>query len=357
MLYRRMTNSIKHTFLRSVLTFCKYTKAHRLLKPVWGGSGVILVLHRTLPADNKPRIRANSRIETSPEFLEELILFFKNSNYEIISLDELYENQAANKRGAPFVCFTFDDGYTDAYEIIYPIFRKYQAPFAVYVTTSFPDRTAIPWWYMLEDLILKNERISFTFSEKKYSFKTLETGEKENAYNIIRDLILTIPHNELQDRLETVFTSHGIAVRDYDKLQMNWQQIRELSNDPLVTIGAHTVHHLNLSKLPLQKVREEILGSKLIIEQKTGNLVDHFAYPFGSRVEVGRREFDVAAECGFKTMTTVREGCIFPAHRNYTECLPRVEITGRYQDLTLVDMRCCGFAALVRNGWQRLVTE
>ena len=352
-----MNNAIKHTLLRSILTFFKYTKAHWLLQPFRAGNGVILVLHRAVPASNRQRVKANSRIEISPEFLEELIFFFKNINYEIISLDELYENLLANKKNKPFVCFTFDDGYADAYEIIYPIFRKYRLPFAVYVVTSFPDNTAILWWYMLEDLVLQHEQINFTYKDKEYFFKTSSVREQENAYNTIRDLILTIPQDELEDWLETVFSPYNIVRHDYDNQQMNWQQIRELSNDPLVTVGAHTVRHLNLRQLTSAEVKKEIQSSKQIIEQKTGNPVDHFAYPFGSRVEVGRREFNIAAKSGFKTMTTVREGAVFPAHRHYTECLPRVEITGRHQDLTLVDMRRCGAVSLLRNGLRRVVTE
>ena len=301
-----MINFLKPVLLKSVLTLLKYIKVHRLISPVMAGNGLILVLHRAVPATGRMRIKANSRIEVTPEFLEELILFFRSRNYEIISLDELYETLTENKKRRPFVCFTFDDGYADAHEIVYPLFKKHQAPFAVYVITSFPDRTAILWWYMLEELVLRKENLSFSRQGREYFFKTGNMAEKEKAYNAIRQMIMAVPRNELGEWLERVFSPHGISAHDYQRQQMDWQQVRELSNEPLVTIGAHTVNHLNLRQLGPEEVRREIESSKKILEEKTGNPVDHFAYPFGSRAEVGSREFAIGAKCGFKTMKTVR---------------------------------------------------
>ena len=88
------------------------------------------------------------------------ILYFKKLDYEIISLDQLYERLLHNSIEKPFVCFTFDDGYVDNYEIAYPVLKKHNIPFAIYVTTSFPDNTAILWWYILEDLVLKSKVIN-----------------------------------------------------------------------------------------------------------------------------------------------------------------------------------------------------
>ena len=66
-----------------------------------------------------------------------------------------------NYKKKKFAVLTFDDGYTDSFDVIYPIFKKYQLPFGVYVVTDFPDRETILWWYMLEDLVLKLPIIFF----------------------------------------------------------------------------------------------------------------------------------------------------------------------------------------------------
>ena len=101
------------------LQLLRHTKIHRLLCSFYKGIGLILVLHRVLPENECPRISANSRIEVTPEFLEELITFFLRLNYEVVSLDSVYERLTLTTGDKPFVCFTFDDGYTDSYDRIY----------------------------------------------------------------------------------------------------------------------------------------------------------------------------------------------------------------------------------------------
>ncbi len=350
-------NSIKHTLLKSIISVFKYTKIHWLLKPVYRGKGVILVLHRVLPASTGARVGANSRIEISPQFLENLILFFQKKGYDIISLDAMYDRISSKVKQRPFVCFTFDDGYADAHEIIYPIFKHYQCPYAVYIATAFPEGDITLWWYMLEDLVLKYENVTFTWKDKNYSFSTIQPKDKELAYTAIRNLILNASKSEQHEVISSIFSPYDIKSEDYADQQLTWMQIVELANDPLVTIGAHTVNHFKLNQLTSSEAYKEIKNSKTQLEGKIGKQVNHFSYPFGGRDEAGKREFKIARKCGFHTMTTVREGAIFPAHRHSFECLPRLEITGRHQNLTLVDMRLCGIVTLLRNGFSRVVSS
>jgi peptidoglycan/xylan/chitin deacetylase (PgdA/CDA1 family) len=345
-------DTVKHTMLRICLGLLKFTKMHRLLCPVFMGSGVILVLHRVVPEQSSPRIAANSRIEITPEFLEQLIEFFLHQGYAVISLDELYARLTGTGGGQPFVCFTFDDGYADVYDRVQPVFSRYQLPYAVYVISDFPDRKSILWWYMLEDLVLSQDRIRFRCCNKDYTFNTTGQANKESGYAAIRELFLAASPGEIGDRIEAVFSPYSMCSSEYDDLQMNWDQVKELARDPLVTIGAHTVHHYKLNQLTADQVRREISEGKERLEEMIQSPVHHFAYPFGSLEEAGRREYALAAECGFQTMTTVREGVIYPAHRRHLDCLPRVEITGRHQDLTLVDLRRCGLVSLLRNGFR-----
>ncbi len=349
---------LKHTALKAAICFFKYTKVHWLLKPVFKGKGVILVLHRVLPASSKPkpRIAASSRIEITPQFLEELILFFQKKEYDIISLDEMYHRITAEKKERPFVCFTFDDGYADAHEIVYPIFKQYQCPYAVYIATAFPEGHITLWWYMLEDLVLSHEKLTFTCKGQNYSFHTADSKDKEQAYATIRELILNTSKSQRQEVISSLFSQYDIKQDCYAEQQLSWSQIIELANDPLVTIGAHTVNHYQLNQLAESDVYNEIINSKILLEDKTGKPVKHFSYPFGGPDEAGKREFKIAGKCGFHTMTTVREGAIFPGHRHYLNCLPRLEITGRHQNLTLVDMRLCGIVTLLRNGFCRIIS-
>ena len=124
----------------------------------FSGIASIFMLHRVFPFE-KNKLFPNENMKVSPQFLENIIITLKSSGYSFISLDRLYEILEKGENVRKNIVFTLDDGYKDNYSIAYPIFKKYDIPFTIYVTTSFPERSAILWWYILEDLLLANEEI------------------------------------------------------------------------------------------------------------------------------------------------------------------------------------------------------
>lgn len=66
------------------------------------------------------------------------------------------------------------------------------------------------------------------------------------------------------------------------------EQIVELSNDPLCTIGSHTVSHCML-KVKDADVYYEFSASQKILENMVGKSVGYFAYPYGTPFAISRR--------------------------------------------------------------------
>ena len=122
-------------------------------------------------------------------FLEKLIIYLKKK-YDIISLDEMVERLNSNKKGRKFLVITFDDGYKDNLLLAYPIFKKLQIPFTIYITNCFPNQTGKLWWYMLEDIIIENKTISIVIKDKKYEFKCLTESEKNTSFLSIREILI-----------------------------------------------------------------------------------------------------------------------------------------------------------------------
>ena len=82
------------------------------------------------------------------------------SGFEIVSLDEAHFRLIEGDYGKPFVCFTFDDGYRDNLEYAYPIFKRHNLPFAIYVPTDYADGRGDLWWLALEKVIVKVDALS-----------------------------------------------------------------------------------------------------------------------------------------------------------------------------------------------------
>lgn len=315
------------------------------------------MFHRIAKKGAAMRIEKNKRNEVSPEFLELLVNYFLSNRYNIVSLDEVHEILVNKKKQKKCVVFTFDDGYGDVYSLAYPVFKKYGVPFTVYVSTKYPDKKAVLWWYLLEDLVLKNDAVGFLHDRKSHHFDSATAEQKEAAFHSIRTMIIKQGTDALERLLKDIFEPYGMNVFEYShKLALDWNQLTIMSEDPLVTIGAHTVNHYTLSKLDIEQVEYEINKSREIIESHIGKKVEHFSYPFGSRGEAGKREFEMVKNAGFKTATTTRIGNIFPEHRDHLQCLPRIPISGNREDLFSLELFLSGYIPALLHKFRKVVT-
>jgi peptidoglycan/xylan/chitin deacetylase (PgdA/CDA1 family) len=327
-----------------------------LARPVYSGLGSILAFHRICAPPATPRLGMNADLEVTPELLEETIKFLKAKGYAFVTLDEVAEILKTGKRASRFVAFTIDDGYADSLTNAYPVFKKYEVPFAIYVTTCFPNRTAILWWYVLEDLLLANDEIEIESDGKLIRFDCATQAQKAEAFDIIAGYLTFAPDEAsvkaiLKD-YQSDFHSHA------NNLALSWKQVEELSNDPLVTIGAHSQRHLALAKLPANDAKSEVIRSKQEIEKHTGKPVEHFAYPYGGKQAAGVREFEIVKQYGFRTATTTRNGNIFSSHANHPECLPRIPVHAGAlgNNIQHLDLWVDGLVSCHENSFQRVVT-
>ena len=260
--------------------------------------GVVFMLHR-VSERIYGHLPNNEDLKISPDYLEHVIVKYKNAGFSFFSLNQLYDVLSGKKDiSKPFVCFTMDDGYLDNFENAYPIFKKHQVPFAIFVATDFPDKKAILWWYVIEELILNNTEVILS-DGSKYSCKTFQ--EKWDTFRYIREKILLLNQSNLVNELNELFANYQLDwLAPIQNLSMNWEQVKSLTQEPLCTIGGHTVTHVALNKLPLEILDNEIMNGMNIIESHTGYKPEYFAYPYGSEKENGEREYNYIKKSDIK---------------------------------------------------------
>ncbi|MEB3292307.1 MAG: polysaccharide deacetylase family protein [Synechococcales bacterium] len=86
---------------------------------------------------------------------------------------------------------------------------------------------------------------------------------------------------------------------------LNWEQIREMAKDPLITIAAHSVTHPpDLTQLPDDALRREISDSKQILETELGMSIHYFTYPEG---KYDQRVANFVHQAGYQAAFTMND--------------------------------------------------
>ncbi len=341
--------------LKAALSAMHYSGASRLLEPVTRGRGIIFMLHHVLPAEPKA-FEPNRILKITPAFLDEVISTTLESGFDIVSLDEAADRIEQKEDTPPFACFTFDDGYIDNRDYALPIFRKYDAPFTLYVPSNYPDGTADLWWLNLEVSLAKADEMTVVMNgnERRFDLSTVEG--KWQAFHDIYRWLRRMPEREARARVAEISRQAGHDPQWLgSQIVMGWDDLRKLADDPLVTIGAHTCNHLALAKLDEAEARTEMAESVRRLEEEFGRPCRHFSYPYGDAGSAGPREFQIARELGLRTAVTTRKGLIHAHHAEYLTSLPRLSLNGDFQDMRYVKVLMSGLPFAALNTIDRLL--
>lgn len=328
--------SFKHVAIRHLGNIAAASGLAGLAAGRYGGVGSIFMLHSVVGDDY---FLPKENVQTSASFLEKIVRHCISRNIAVVSLSDAMQRIESGSEER-FVCFTFDDGYRDNLNLALPIFKKYQLPFTIFVTSAFLDRRQLDyWWAQLRYLVLDHSVTVGDVLEERLSMTSTE--EKRRAYLRIRRWIDNGTIGPAA--LETLFEQHHVSVSDcLDRDAFSARELAEASKEPLLEIGGHTVSHCQLSRLDEQSALADMKQNKLQLENLIEREVRHFCYPFGDEASCGEREFRLAEAAGFKTAVTSRIGNLFPDHLQHRFALPRLRFLGPCEGLGFMESQMSG---------------
>jgi peptidoglycan/xylan/chitin deacetylase (PgdA/CDA1 family) len=138
----------------------------------------------------------------------------------------------------------------------------------------------------------------------------------------------------------TLFVTAGFLGRD---TYLSKSELREISEHPLVTIGAHGLWHRHFNRLTPDEARFELVESRRLLSGVTGKKVDLLAWPYGEcNAELER----LSAECGYRASWSVWKGTN-SVHSRWRVPLGRRDNLGRFV------VKSSGFYALTKAKWHR----
>lgn len=211
--------------------------------------------------------------------------------FRITTLDEIGSRLES---GEPFderlAAITFDDGYADLYHNAFPILRRKGHPAAVFVVTDIIGRKEMQSFDRLYLALARalDSPGGIDWLCDVACPDAIPVAARRRLRHFPRDPVRTthlvlkeLPQDALGAVLEALESRFPMPEDCLDSHRaLDWAMLGEMCAAG-ITIGSHTRTHPLLTLEEPARVREEVEGSRRLLQQCLGQPVRHFAYPDG----------------------------------------------------------------------------
>ena len=237
----------------------------------------ILMYHSVMASSVERADLLGGIVHSEAEFRAQMQILSRE--YHAVSLDRLVDTlKTGEEIPKRSVVVTFDDGYTDNYEVAMPILNELGIPATFYITVDCVERRKLPWPSRLRFAFRKTKRTEWTDDQGK-SWSLPDFDSREHAFlascNDCCQLSGQAQENfvrSVEERLQTA------APDNAGSLMMNYDQVRSLVQHGHL-VGSHTMTHPNMAYITEGEAKAELLESKQRLEQQLNTAVRHFSYP------------------------------------------------------------------------------
>lgn len=283
----------------------------------------ILLFHRIEDVVDET-IGPDSEISLSPSVFEQVVSQL-TTRFRPLSLPDivhrLRSGEALPKRS---VALTFDDGFRDTLTTACPILEDYNIPATCYVTSGFMDGSVRPYEYVLGHYVESVERVQLQWGGETETWEFNTPGGRKECYRVIKSIGKPLPQADRQRLLRSLRprVKDSIDASKSCPEYMSPNEVSELANHPLFTIGAHTHTHPLLSSLSTEEVWTEIQEGLDRLRDMTDMPIRHFSYPYGGCSSATR---EMVKDIGLESAVTTQPTAVDAWHHSPYQ-LPRIEV-------------------------------
>ncbi len=230
---------------------------------------------------------------------------------EVFRLTSLVEAYAAG-RDLDGVVVTFDDAYRNNATVALPILERYGVPATFFLSTGFIGNDRMFWVDEVEQAVDQTDVVFVDFTPIGLKYFPLDTPQaRMQAVTEIKARLKRIPEddkNRLLGVLKATLPARAGSRKAANYETLSWNDVRRMAESPMVELGGHTVDHAILSRLPAERIREQVVQSKQMIERQTGCEVTLFAYPNGGPEDYTPESIEILKEAGYSCACTTLPG-------------------------------------------------
>jgi peptidoglycan/xylan/chitin deacetylase (PgdA/CDA1 family) len=302
---------------------------------------VILVYHQICERKDDPW-----ELAVHPNHFHSQLEYLKR-NFEVLPMADLVDGVVSHKLRKA-VAVTFDDGFKDNYSNAAPLLDWTEVPATFYVATTAMQDGKVYWWDALQHIVfdshvlpqrleidIAGERVQFPFCLDNHilnprlinqihawNFNLPIPNERVALYMMLWHRIKPLGYaqqNAVIDQIRDWARCGEVAYREGATMSVHEMQM--LDQNPLFTIGAHSVHHALLSQRDPVEQAYEVTESKRQIEKWLGKPVNGFAYPYGNYSEVTQK---LLKESGFRYAVSTESKAVTEEDDPFA--LPRIQV-------------------------------
>jgi peptidoglycan/xylan/chitin deacetylase (PgdA/CDA1 family) len=248
---------------------------------------------------------------SSKEFAAHLEYLKKHN--QVLSLNEIEKSLEKGEKLPPnSVAITIDDGYADAYEIAFPILKKFGFPATLFAITDFVEGKIWLWTDKMRYILLrtKNEILRVEFE----SYDTIEKNLTDEIQRLeladrVNSVLKKLPNAEKEAKILEIVESLNVEIPEVPTAEfaaLNWEMAQKIDAEN-VKIESHTVTHPILTNIDEKQLDFELQISKERLENKLNKTVETFCYPNGAFNE---KVWQAVERNGYKSAVTTRYGFV-----------------------------------------------
>lgn len=262
----------------------------------------VLTFHRVAPgADVVPGL-----LSATPDGFGRL-LDLAIRHFRVVAVEAVLDRA----RGGPALpprslLLTFDDGYRDMADWVWPALAERGLPATLFVPTAFaanPD--LVFWWERIWAAIRATRRSTVVVGGRTLPLRSAD--ERAAAYRVIRGVLKATPHDRLEPSvadLEAQLIEADVARPEASGRSLDWPALVEMRRGGLA-LGSHTRTHPLLTNVDDATLSEEIRGGIEDLARDGGSDLPVFAYPSGA---FDARAVDAVRAAGIRAAFTTERG-------------------------------------------------
>ena len=269
----------------------------------------IVTYHRLGVPKSNARDLDETVVDATKEGFERQVALFMR-RFTLLGIEDLRAH-FLEKRPLPKnpALITFDDGYRECHDIALPVLKRAGAKAVFFMSTDHITNRKVFWWDRTNYLVKRSTKTRAEIDYPAHAVFDL-TVDRTKVVQQILDVIKETYALDIERYLQTLGAALGVPWgpeeerRITDECLMTWDQVRALRSAGM-DVESHSRTHRVLTTLTPEDLREELGGSRRILEEKLDEEVHAIAYPVtlgaGEHDAIFKAVRDAGYDIGFST--------------------------------------------------------